>query len=243
MKNFRLIILLGTLVVTATIFYHQVFIISRPQIVQNNQPIVLGASEEKGDIESTDQPESITATIAEDPADNGYFRAQVGTYWIYEGQGSELDDGVVNNYKIKFKNEVISVSGVKDDYLLRIKTTNLLDMSTKEGVITIKKDYVVFDSDGFYNYVRFPLKVGSRWPEDVEDAVAVPLRADGFYQNRINWKLNSKVLGNDCYNIIQQGLSYISQTIWCNNIGPIQDTYHHNGSLDDVLIRLTGYHF
>lgn len=268
MKQLRLTILLVILAVTAIVFYRQVFIGNERKFSQsqnqeaetqltdieqqgkvaqiNQMPVVLGAVAESAvtDIKSTVQPELISGTIIKGPADNGYFRAQAGTYWIYEGQGSDMDDGKnINNYKIKLKNEVISVSGVKDDYLLKTKTTNLIDMSTKEGTITIEKDYVVFDTGSFVNYVKFPLKVGSRWPEGLEDANTEPLRADGFYQNRIDWKLNSKVLGNDCYNIIEQTLPNTNQTIWCNEIGPIQNTYHHNGTLLDESIKLTEYHF
>jgi hypothetical protein len=227
MKQLRLTILLSILTVTAIVFYRQVFIVSESPIVQYNQPVVLGVSEVNNGL-----------------ADNGYFRAQAGTYWIYEGQGSDMDDGVnVNNYKIKLKNEVISVSGAKNDYLLKIKTTNLIDMSTKESAITIKNDYVVFDAGDFYNYVKFPLEVGNRWPVSLADTGTESLRVDGFYQNWINWKLGSKVLSNDCYNIIEQTLPDTSQTIWCDKIGPIQHTYHHNGSLIDESIKLTGYHF
>jgi len=176
-------------------------------------------------------------------ADNGYFKAQVGTYWIYEGQGREMKEGRIDNYRIKVRYEVVSVSGKAGDYILKIKTTNLLDKSVREGSIILKKDYIIFNIDEFYNYVRFPLKVGSRWEEVAGDVNTEPLRADGYYQNRINWKLTGKVIGNDCYNIVYKTLPDTSQTLWCSKIGPAQGSYHHNGSLMDSFVRLTGYHF
>ncbi len=179
--------------------------------------------------------------------DNDYFQARIGTYWIYEGNGSKLgDDNNIFSYKIKLKYEVASISFKDKYYLITLKTTNLLDSSVKEGTIRVGKDYLVYRLDGFYGYVRFPMKVGNRWEEsfsEEDSAIAEPLRDDGYYQNKINWQLDKKILGNNCFGIENLALSSSDEMIWCNNIGLLQDKYHHNGSADDSMIRLVKYHY
>jgi len=251
-------VILGV-VVLATAF----FVIFQYNQAQKNKTVAVAGEKVIGDIQQNEA--QVEELLIEDTtsdktkanvilADNGYFRARVGTYWIYEGQGSRLKDNYevddngeaidyATNYKIKLKNEVVSVSGTEGDYLLKIKTTNLIDESITDGTITLKNDYVLFKYDSFYNYVKFPLKVNSRWAEGPDSDPAEKLRDDGFYQNRINYELKEKALGNDCYNIVQQTLSDKTETIWCENIGPIQNSYHHNGSLDDSSIGLVKYHF
>ena len=130
--------------------------------------------------------------------------------------------------------------------MLKVKTTDLISGSVGAGIITLRNNFVDFNfkqPNNFNNYVKFPLKVGNRWAESLESDPAEKLRDDGFYQNRINWKLRGKVLGNNCYNVIQQTLPDKVETIWCDKIGPIQTSYHHNGSLNNTLIRLVRFHY
>lgn len=185
------------------------------------------------------------SNVKQEVTNNKFFKVRVGTYWIYEGSGVKLtDDNKISEYKIKIKNEAVAISSEDGDYLIVLKITDLVDGSVKNGEIILKKDYLLFNADLFNRYVRFPLKVGSRWSDDFDKNLETDkLRDDLFYQNTVSLKLDKNILGNECYNIIEQALSDKVEFIWCDNIGEIYSTYHHEGTLDDWRIKLIKYRY
>lgn len=185
------------------------------------------------------------SNVKKEVANNNFFKVRIGTYWIYEGGGIKLDENNRNyEYKIKIKNEVVSISGENDNYSILTKTTDLINGSVMDGEIILGKDYLSVKGSGFNGNVRFPLKVGNRWSDDslgLDDSGK--LRDDLLYQSIVNWKLERNVLGNECYNVIEEILSDRFEVIWCNNLGELHSTYHHYGSLDDWRIRLVKYRY
>lgn len=175
-----------------------------------------------------------------------YFKARVGTTWGFNGYSKEQGkEDVENNNDIKMvpynkKLTVLNIHKNNDGYLLEISNSKT---GENENWLVTDQEF----SDGT-SYITFPLSYGKRWLSPGEDdgsewAEMTKNRADGFYQNRVEEVLENKVLGNDCYVVGYNTLPDRFYSIFCDNIGIVEEFYKHNGTISEHREQLVRYRY
>ena len=154
-----------------------------------------------------------------------YLPVKEGTYWEYEGTKREQQqNGEIITSDISKK---ITVTKIED-----IKNYTTIKVEDEEYPLLIAKNYTVDfepqDNSKDKFSLTFPLKVGTRWGNDVDK------RDDGYYGWEIEEKISMDILGNtyeDCYRIAYKTLPDTSYTVFCYGIGIVEEGYIHNGTI------------
>ena len=155
----------------------------------------------------------------------GYLPLEKGDYWKYEGiRIEENENGKIVKTDINKEITVDKIESVGN------KTYVYLEKDDEPAII-IQNNTIDFEPNNLSNdkfSLTFPLKVGTRWGNDVGK------RDDGYYSWEIEKKIPRNVLGKDyedCYRISYKTLPDTSYKVFCYGIGIVEEGYIHNGTI------------
>lgn len=193
----------------------------------------------------TEENENNKNGLKVDNVNTKYFKARVGTTWEYSGykreEGVKEEEGShIKRKKVYREVTVLNIEKKADHYQLEVSDSEMDD----NQVWLVSDDYFLNES----SYMEFPLYYGKRWLNKGEDdgsefAEMTKKRKDAFYQNRVEELMKKEVMGNDCYVVGHNTAPSRFYSIFCDNIGIVENYYKHRGSISEYRENLVKYRY